>query len=168
MGMIQKQGYWVPCELKPRDVEPEQVNACEELLERQRRKAFLHGIVTRRKIGNQYRTELMRLCRALKDKRPQYAERYAKLILKHDNARPYVAKVFKIYLETLKWEVLPHSPFSSDVAPSVYQLFGSMHMAWLTNTFSLMEKSENGQIRGSPQKMTNIFDAGFVHCPKNG
>ncbi|EGI57517.1 Mariner Mos1 transposase, partial [Acromyrmex echinatior] len=45
MGIIQKQGNWVPYELKPRDVE-QRLFACEQLLERQRRKGFLHRIVT--------------------------------------------------------------------------------------------------------------------------
>ena len=45
MGMIQKQENWVPYELKPRDVE-RHLFACEQLLERQRRKGFLHRIVT--------------------------------------------------------------------------------------------------------------------------
>ena len=45
MGMIQKQGNWVPYELKPRDVE-RRLFACEQLLERQKRKDFLHRIVT--------------------------------------------------------------------------------------------------------------------------
>ncbi|GFV62774.1 mariner Mos1 transposase [Trichonephila clavipes] len=126
MGRIQKQGNWVPYELKPRDVE-RRLFACEQLLARQRRKGFLQRIVTgdekwvcydnpkRRKswgnpghaststakpnihgskvllsiwwdqldvvynellkstetiTGNCYRTQLMRLSRALKDKRP--------------------------------------------------------------------------------------------------
>ena len=43
----------------------------------------------------------MRLSRALKEKRPQYAKRHDKVILQHDNARPHVAKVVQTYLETL-------------------------------------------------------------------
>ena len=77
-------------------------------------------------IGDRYRTQLMRLSRALKDKRPQYNERHDKVILQHDNARPHVTKVVKTYLETLKWEVLLHPPYSPDVAPSDYHLFRSM------------------------------------------
>jgi len=45
MGMIQKQENWVSHNLKPRDVE-RRLFACEQLLERQRRKGFLHRIVT--------------------------------------------------------------------------------------------------------------------------
>ena len=47
--MIQKQGNWVPYELKPRETEAgveRCLFACEQLLERQRRKGFLHRIVT--------------------------------------------------------------------------------------------------------------------------
>ena len=42
------------------------------------------------------------------------------------HARSHVAAPVKIYLETLKWEVLPHPPYSPDVAPSDYHLFRSM------------------------------------------
>ncbi|KAG5327738.1 MOS1T transposase, partial [Pseudoatta argentina] len=45
LGMIQKQRHWVPYELKLRDVE-RRFGTCELLLQRQRRKDFLHRIVT--------------------------------------------------------------------------------------------------------------------------
>lgn len=76
--------------------------------------------------GERYRLQLMRLSRALREKRPQYEQRHEKVILQHDNARPNVAKPVKTYLETLKWEVLPHPPYSPDIAPSDYYLFRSM------------------------------------------
>jgi len=44
MEMIQKQGNWMPYDLMPRDVE-RRLFACEQLLERQRGKGFLHRIV---------------------------------------------------------------------------------------------------------------------------
>ena len=44
LGMIHKQRHWVPYDLKPRDVEWHFVT-CEPLLQRQRRKYFLHRIV---------------------------------------------------------------------------------------------------------------------------
>ena len=64
--------------------------------------------------GERYRTQLMRLSRALREKRPQYEQRHESVILLHDNARPHVAKPVKTYLETIKWEVLPHPPYSPD------------------------------------------------------
>jgi len=62
----------------------------------------------------------MRLSRALKEKRPQYDQRHDKAILQHDNVQPYVAQAVKTYLETLKWEILSHLPYSSDISPSDY------------------------------------------------
>ena len=152
MGVIQKQGNWIPYELKSRDVK-RRFFAYEQLLQRQNRKGFSHRIVTEdekwvhydnpthRKLwgiprhaststarpnihgicwdqlivvyyellkpsetitGDRYRTQLMRLSRALKEKRPQYQERHDKVVLQHDNAWPTVARSVKTYLETLK------------------------------------------------------------------
>ena len=62
--------------------------------------------------GALYRTQLMRLSRALKEKRVHYYSRHDKIILLHDNARPHVAAPVKTYLETFKWKVLPSAVFS--------------------------------------------------------
>jgi len=43
LEMIQKQGNWIPYELKPRDLE-RRFFICEQLLQRQKRKSFLHCI----------------------------------------------------------------------------------------------------------------------------
>lgn len=45
--------------------------------------------------GDRYRLQLIRLSRALREKRPQYEQRHDKVILLHNNARPHVAKVVK-------------------------------------------------------------------------
>jgi len=76
--------------------------------------------------GALYRTQLMRLSRALKEKRAHYYSRHDKVILLHDNARPHVAAPVKTYLKTLNWEVLLHPPYSPDIAPSDYYLFRSI------------------------------------------
>ena len=56
----------------------------------------------------------------------RYYSRHDKIILLHDNAQPHVVASVKTYLETLKWEVLPHPPYFPDIAPSDYHLFWSM------------------------------------------
>ena len=93
--------------------------------------------------GALYQTQLMRLSRELKDKRPQYSERHDKVILHHDNSRPHVAKEVKTYLETLKREVLTHSPYSPDMAPSDYHMFKSMAHGLANQLFRSHEEVTN-------------------------
>jgi len=80
--------------------------------------------------------------------------------LQHDNARPHVAKVVKTYLETLKWEVLPHPPYSSDVAPSDYYLFRSMAHGLADQHFWSYEEIKNW-IRGFASKDDQFFRRGI-------
>ncbi|KAG5312971.1 MOS1T transposase, partial [Pseudoatta argentina] len=84
----------------------------------------------------------MRLSRALKEKRPLYAQRHDKAILLHDNARPHVTKPVKTYLETLKWEILPHPPYSPDIAPSNFHLFRSMAHGLADRRFHSYEEAQ--------------------------
>ena len=84
----------------------------------------------------------MRLSRALREKRPQYEQRHGKVILQHDNARPHIAKPVKTYLEILKWKVLPHSPYSPDIALSDYYSFRLMAHGLADQQFRLYEDIE--------------------------
>ncbi|GBP48058.1 Mariner Mos1 transposase [Eumeta japonica] len=93
--------------------------------------------------GTLYRTQLLRLSRALKEKRPQYYSRHDKIILLHDNARPHITIPVKNYLKTLDWEVLLHPPYSPDVAPSHYHLFRSMAHALSEQRFTSYEDTKN-------------------------
>jgi len=184
-GYIQKQGNYVPYELKPRDIE-RRFCMSEMLLERYKKKSFLHRIITgdekwihydnpkRKKSyvkpgqpgtstpkpnihdakvmlciwwdqkgvihyellepgqtinGDFYRQQLIRLKRAIAEKRPEYATRHESIIFHHDNARPHVAVQVKNYLQNSGWEVLAHPPYSPDLAPSDYHLFRSMQNA---------------------------------------
>ena len=68
--------------------------------------------------SDRYRLQLIRLSRALREKWPECKQRHDKVILLHDNT--HVAKVVKKYLETLKWDVLLHPPYSPDIDPSDY------------------------------------------------
>ena len=87
--------------------------------------------------GERYRTKLIRLKRAIAEKRPEYVNRHEAIIFHHDNVRPHVAIPVKNYLENSGWEVSPHPPYSPDPAPSNYHLFWSMQNAltgmWFTS-----------------------------------
>jgi hypothetical protein len=47
-------------------------------------------------------------------------------MLLHDNARPHTAAHTVNTLRALKFEVLKHPPYSPDLVPSDFHLFGSM------------------------------------------
>lgn len=49
-----------------------------------------------------------------------------KVYFLHDNARPHVAKMTRQKLLELGWSVLPHPPYSPDIAPTDYHLFLSL------------------------------------------
>ncbi|UYV71485.1 SETMAR [Cordylochernes scorpioides] len=93
--------------------------------------------------GERYQQQLMRLSRALKIKRSLYAKRHDKVIYQHDNARPHVAKVVKETLEALQWDVLPHPPYSPDIAPSDYHMFCSMTHGLAEQHFTSYEEAKN-------------------------
>ncbi|KAG5317885.1 MOS1T transposase, partial [Pseudoatta argentina] len=157
MGMIQNQGNWIPYELKPRDVE-RRLFACEQLLERQRRKGTKKGVhydnAKRRAKPNNHGPKVM-LCISID-----------KVILQHDNARPHVAKVIKTYLETLKWEVLPHPPYSPDVAPSDYHLFRSIAYGLADQHFRSYEEVKNWIDSWIASKDDQFFRRGIRTLPE--
>ena len=66
-----------------------------------------------------------------------------KIILLHDNARPHITAPVKTYLETLKWEVLPHPPYSPDIALSDYHLFRTMTHDLSEQHFTSYEDTKN-------------------------
>src|SRR3954469_23682395 len=51
------------------------------------------------------------------------SQRFFDFTLQHDNARPHTVKMTKEKLQALGWEVLPHPPYSPDLAPSDFHLF---------------------------------------------
>jgi len=113
--------------------------------------------------GDRYRLQLIHLSRALREKRPEYEQRHDKVILLYDNARPHVAKVVKKYLETLKWDVLPHPSYSPDIAPSDYWLFRRMQQV---TGLLLSQKLKIGFKIGSPPKTSHFFEMEFENCLK--
>ena len=112
--------------------------------------------------------QLIKLHRALREKRPHYRKRHDKLIFLHDNAPSPTSTMVQNYLETLNWEVLPHPAYSPDLASSDYHLFSSMGHALLSGTSILTKTSENGLMSGLPRKMKNFFGVVYTNCPKDG
>ena len=69
-----------------------------------------------------YSQELNRAYQALRRKRMDTS----KTKFLQSSARHHIAKITQHKIEELGWELLPHPPYSPDLAPSDYHLFRSM------------------------------------------
>ena len=58
-------------------------------------------------------------------------------MLLHDNVRPHTAAHTAETLRKLKFEVMAHPPYSPDLAPSDYYLFGPLKEALKCRRFTL-------------------------------
>lgn len=85
-----------------------------------------------------YCQQLQRLAEKIAETRPQHGV----VRFLHDNARPHVAKATRQKLIELGWEVLPHPPYSPDLAPSDYHLFRALSHAIEGKSFANEEELE--------------------------
>lgn len=116
--------------------------------------------------GELYRLQLIRLKQALIEKRPEWVNRHNKLIFQHDNARPHIKECVKNYLEGQDWEVLPHPPYSPDIAPSDYHLFRSMSHALTEQRFDKVENIKNWIDSWIASKDEQFFRRGIHLLPE--
>jgi hypothetical protein len=65
--------------------------------------------------AERYCQQLRRLEEAIQQK--HLGQRHG-VILQHDNARPHTANMTKAAIQELDWEILPHPPYSLDLAPT--------------------------------------------------
>ncbi|KAG5322394.1 MOS1T transposase, partial [Pseudoatta argentina] len=80
--------------------------------------------------------------------------------------RPHVAKPVKTYLETLKWEVLPHPPYSPDIAPSDFHLFRSMAHGLADRRFHSYEEAQKWIDSRIASKDMSFFRRGIHVLPE--
>ena len=93
----------------------------------------------------------MRLSRALREKRPQYEQRYEKVILQHDNARPHVAQPVKTYLEMLKFRSMAHG-----LADQQFRSYEDIEK-WLDSWIALKDEHfYRNSIRALPERWAKV------------
>jgi [histone H3]-lysine36 N-dimethyltransferase SETMAR len=82
-------------------------------------------LTERRTINAEYYSTLLKekVKPAIRNKRRKANK---SVLFLHDNARPHTAKLTVQTLQELHWEVLPHPPYSPDLAPCDYYLFGPL------------------------------------------
>ena len=112
--------------------------------------------------AHRYHQQLMKLHRALRERRPHYRKRHDKLIFLHDNA-PSSTKL------------LEDTQLGSAPIPLIHQTWNLLTICfhrWTTRSLSgtsiLTKTSENGLMSSLPRKMRNIFGVVYTNCPKDG
>ncbi|UYV82275.1 hypothetical protein LAZ67_21001540 [Cordylochernes scorpioides] len=87
---------------------------------------------------------------------------------KDDKTQPHAAAPVKMYLETLKWEVLPHPPYGPDIAPSDYYLFRSMQHGLADQHFSNYDEVKKWIDEWIGPKSRSFTAMGSVNYQKDG
>lgn len=105
-----------------------------------------------------YSAQLQRLKKAINQNR---SNRHHGVLLQHDNARPHTARLTKIVLEELGWEVLPHPPYSPDLAPSDFHLFRSLSNALKDVSFDDENELDTWLNEWFKSKPAQFFKQGF-------
>jgi transposase len=70
-----------------------------------------------------YQETLKRLKEAIQHKRPRLLTKGLGILLLYDSARPHSAAATVNLLNSWGWEILPHPPYSPDLALSDFHLF---------------------------------------------
>ena len=86
---------------------------------------------------------------------------YKKVYLLHDNARPHVSKKTKSALEKMDFEVLPHPPYSPDLAPTDFHLFLSLSNQIRNKVFNNTEELKHFVKNFFSSKPSSFFESAF-------
>ncbi|XP_043496419.1 histone-lysine N-methyltransferase SETMAR-like [Polistes fuscatus] len=107
-----------------------------------------------------YSEQLQRVNQSLIEKWPAIVNRKG-VILQHDNARPHCARRTLEKINELGWEVLPHPPYSPDVAPSDFHLFRALQHFLSGKTFANLDDIQNAISRYFAEKPINFYRSGI-------
>jgi histone-lysine N-methyltransferase SETMAR len=85
-----------------------------------------------------YYEVLLKLQDAIRRKRPSQVTRG--VLLHHDNARPHTARATQERIQDLQCKLLEHPPYSLDLAPSDFYLFGLLKNHLGANVSLMMKR----------------------------
>ncbi|KAG6794323.1 transposase [Apis mellifera caucasica] len=83
------------------------------------------------------------------------------VVFHHDNARPYTSLVTRQKLLELGWDVLSHSPYSPDLAPSDYFLFRSLQNSLNGKNFNTDDDIKSYLIQFFANKTRSFMNVGL-------
>lgn len=108
-----------------------------------------------------YCDQLENLMANIKAKRPEHD----KIYFLHDNARPHAAKLTVKRLGEFGWTVLPHPPYSPDLAPTDYHLFRALSNSLRDMTFAEMSDLEEWLMEYFDSKPRKFYADGIHELP---
>ena len=109
--------------------------------------------------------QLDKLKTAVEQKRPDLANRRG-VVFHHDNARPHVSLTTQQKLLELGWDVLPHPPYSPDLAPCDYHIFQSLQNSLNGKKFNSLVSIKNDLDKFFAEKPQKFWEDGIFKLPK--
>lgn len=111
-----------------------------------------------------YCAQLDRLKAAIEEKRPELANRKG-VLFHQDNARPHVSLKTRQKLLSFRWEVLPHPPYSPDIAPSDFHLFRSLENFLQGKSYSSEDDVKTDLLLFFRSKDSDFWKKGIMDLP---
>ena len=87
-------------------------------------------------------------------------------ILLHDGARPHAAEMTQRKLHGLGYEILPHPPYSPDLAPTDYHLFKHLNNFLQNKKFENQEALKNSVSQFFDSRTPEFYSKGIKSLPK--
>ncbi|GFW18878.1 mariner Mos1 transposase [Trichonephila clavipes] len=88
------------------------------------------------------------------------------VVFHHDNTKPHTSLVTRQKLLELGWDVLPHSPYSPDLAPSDYFLFRSLRNSLNGKSFNNDDDVKSYLIQFFANKNQKFYERGIMMLPE--
>lgn len=112
------------------------------------------------------RQQLINLNNVLLEKRPEWDTRHERVILQYDNVPCHRTSIVQDTIKTLKWDLLPHLPYSPDLAPSDYHLFRSIAHGLAGLHLANFEQVQNWLDEWFRSKDTSFYRRGIHVLPE--
>lgn len=107
-----------------------------------------------------YCRQLDRLNESVIQKRPELVNR--KGVVFHDNARPHTSLATRQKLLEFGWDVLPHTAYSPDLAPSDFHLFRSLQNSLRGITLNSDEAVNQHLVQFFANKDRSFYERGIM------
>ncbi|XP_018046256.1 PREDICTED: histone-lysine N-methyltransferase SETMAR-like [Atta colombica] len=114
--------------------------------------------------SEKYCSQLDELKTAIEQKRPEIANQ-KDVVFHQDNARP-VSLITRQKLLELGWDVLPHPPYSPDLAPSDFHLFRPLQNSLNGKSFNSLVEVKNHLEKFFAEKPERFWKDGIFKLPE--